>query len=230
MEIAGKPIIEYIIGQMERIYNLSDIIIVTNHKFAQHFYDWQQSFKCTKPIKILDDMTTTEENRLGAIGDIQFTIETENIDEDVLIFAGDNFFTFDLLDFVAYYNSIGKDCVVAKEVYDTQKLKSFAVATLSHDGKITALVEKPEQPQGNTAIFAGYIYTRETVARFSRYLQEGNMHDAPGYFLQWLYNQTDVYAYSIDGEIFDIGTKDALDYVDRMMTQNDPRKNSSTVC
>ncbi|MCL2618708.1 MAG: nucleotidyltransferase family protein [Defluviitaleaceae bacterium] len=218
LEIAGKPIIDYIVEQMARIERISEIIVVTNHKFAAHFTQWQAGVDCGKPVRVLDDKTTSEETRLGAIGDIQFTIDTFGINEDVLIIAGDNFFTFDLGGFARYYDSLGKDCVVAKELDDTEQLRAFAVATLDADGRIQHLVEKPEQPQGSTAIFAAYIYTRETVARFALYLAQGNKPDAPGYFVQWLYTQAEVYAYRVDGEIYDIGTKQALDHVNAIMT------------
>jgi len=217
LEIAGKPIINHIVEQMVRIDAISEIIVVTNHKFAEHFMSWQKGLDYARPVKILDDMTASEETRLGAIGDIQFAIETESIDEDVLIIAGDNFFTFDLRDFEAYYRSTGKDCVIAKEVADIEQLKSFAVAKLDGDGRIHNLVEKPSQPESSTAIFAAYIYTRETVALFARYLDEGNKPDAPGYFVQWLYKIAEVYAYRINGEIYDIGTKQSLDYVNELM-------------
>ena len=219
IEVAGKPIINHIIGQMARIHAISEIIVVTNHKFANHFGSWQQGLSCAKPVKILDDLTTSEETRLGAIGDIHFTIKTESIDEDVLIVAGDNFFTFDLRDFEEYYRAKGKDCVVAKEIDDIEQLKAFAVAKLDDEGRILSLVEKPEHPESNTAIFAAYIYTRETAACFAKYLAEGNKPDAPGYFVQWLYKITDVYAYRISGEIYDIGTKKTLDYVNEMVAE-----------
>jgi len=217
LEVAGVPIISHIVEQMNLVSDISEIIVVTNHKFVDHFVRWQSKLSGGKPVKILDDMTESEETRLGAIGDIQFTIHSEGINEDVLIIAGDNFFTFDLTEFTRYYAQSGKDCVVAKEVDDYEQLKSFAVAKLAHDGKILNLVEKPQHPESNTAIFAAYIYTRETVARFAQYLAEGNKPDAPGYFVQWLYKRADVYAYSIDGEIYDIGTKKALDHVNELM-------------
>jgi len=218
LEIVGKPIISYIAEQMERIDALSEIIVVTNHKFAEHFRVWQQEFKCSKPVIILDDMTTSEETRLGAIGDIQYSIEQCGIDEELMIIAGDSFFDFDLRDFAAYYKTVGKDCVVAVEIDDVEQLKSFAVATLADDGKILNFVEKPQQPESNTAIFAAYIYTRETVKRFVEYLEEGNKPDAPGYFVQWLYQVVDVYGYRINGKYYDIGTKASLDYVNALWT------------
>ncbi|MCL2674488.1 MAG: nucleotidyltransferase family protein [Defluviitaleaceae bacterium] len=217
LEIAGKPIISHITQQMAQIDELSEIIVVTNHKFVEHFRRWQQEFKCTKPIVILDDKTTSEETRLGAIGDIQFTIEQQGIDEDLMIIAGDSFFDFNLHDFYDYYKSIDKDCVVVKENDDIELLRAVAVVKLDDNGKIVSLVEKPEHPESNLVNFASYIYTRESVARFAQYLADGNKPDAPGYFVQWLYKIADVYGYKIDGEYYDIGTKKALDYVNEIM-------------
>ena len=217
LEIAGVPIVERIALQMSSVGAISEILVVTNHKFAAHFYKWHEGLVCPKAVKILDDLTTSEETRLGAIGDIQFIIEREGIDEDVMIIAGDSIFTFELADFYDYYISTGKDCVVAKDWEDAEQLKRFAVAKLAPDDRILNLVEKPAQPESNTAIFAAYAFTRETTASFARYLAEGNKPDAPGYFVQWLYERTDVYAYRISGDIYDIGTKKAFDYVNELM-------------
>lgn len=207
LPVNGKPIIDYIVEQLMEVDAVDEVIVVSNHKFAASFHQWavERAF-LPKPMTVLDDGTTTEENRRGAIGDIQFAITTREIDDELLVIAGDNLFTFRLADYHSFYKAAGCDCVVAKELDDIKLLRQFAVAKLDEKGKILELVEKPENPRSNVAVYATYMYTRDTARLIGEYLAQGNKPDAPGYFVQWLYKRKDVYAYRIDGECIDIGT------------------------
>jgi glucose-1-phosphate thymidylyltransferase len=142
-----------------------------------------------------------------------FAIETLAMDDDIMVIAGDNLFTFDLCACYKFYKMKQADCIIAKEIDDYQALKSFAVATLDTDGKVLALCEKPENPQSNTAVFAVYCYKRDTLPLIRQYLYEGNNSDAPGYFVQWLYSRRAVYAYVMDGDCYDVGTPEAYELV-----------------
>ena len=217
LTLNGKPIIDYIVEQIEEVKEVNEIIVISNHRFIENFKAWAENKKSKHPITVIDDGTTTEETRLGAIGDISFVIEKCGISEELMIIAGDNFYTFDIKDFYNFYKDQGRDCVIAKEIEDQEALKSFAVAKIDRNNKILELVEKPEKPESNIAIFAAYIYTKESVSRVEQYLKQGNKPDAPGFFVQWLYKEVDVMAYPVKGECYDIGTKEALDYVDNML-------------
>lgn len=206
LTINDKPIIDYIVDEINTIDEVDSIYVVSNHKFIEHFYRWAKEASGKKPIKVIDDGTTSEETRLGGIGDIQYVIDQEKIDDDAVIIAGDNFFTYKLKDYYNYYKEKNKDCVCGKKLQDVEQLKQFAVASIDEYGKIIELQEKPEHPKSDIGVYATYFYKRDTVPLFRKYLDEGNKPDAPGYFVQWLYIQKPVYVYEMQGECYDIGT------------------------
>ncbi|MCL1924374.1 MAG: sugar phosphate nucleotidyltransferase, partial [Defluviitaleaceae bacterium] len=155
----------------------------------------------------------TEEDRLGAIGDIDFVINKNGIEEDTVIIAGDNFFDFSLLEVYKYFEEMKKDTVCTMEIFEKEKLKGMGVAKLDKNNKIIELIEKPKNPQSNNAVFAIYFYKKETIALFKKYLKEGNPKDAPGYFLSWLHKKEDVLAFKIKGICYDIGTLESYEQV-----------------
>ena len=212
LDIHGKPIINYIIEGINEINAINKIYVITNGLFANHFKAWEKNIISTIPIKIVNDGTFSEETRLGAIGDLQYCIQEEAIDDDVIIIAGDNFFNFSLNDFYNFYVKYKTDSVCLGEIKEIEKLKNFAVAEIK-DNYLIGLVEKPQQPKTNIVAFAIYIYKRETLSLISPYLNEGNSKDAPGYFLEWLYKKQKVSAYKINGQCYDIGTLEGYNYV-----------------
>ncbi len=217
LPIAGRPMIDYILSEINTIPEIDEVFVVTNSKFAPQFEQWAGGITSSVPVSVLDDGTSTEDTRRGAIGDIQFTIEQKNIADDVVIIAGDNFFTYKLQEYYDFFTRNQKDCVVVKELNNVQQLRQFAVAQLDEHQKVILLVEKPENPPSNTAVFATYMYKKETLPLFAEYLRAGNKPDAPGYFVQWLYQRKDVLAYIMNGDCFDIGTKEAYDEIQKMM-------------
>lgn len=216
LPIAGKPIIRYILDEIKTISDIDKIYVVTNSKFYSHFSDWAAGLDAGIAIDVIDDGTSTEETRLGAVGDIQFTIDKCSIDDDLMIIAGDNFFTYRLADYHAAFKKNRNNYVVAKELSDVRQLKHFAVAKLAADSRILELQEKPNEPQSNIAVYATYTYLRETIPLFSRYFDEGNKGDAPGYFVQWLHAIRPVYAWRMNGDCYDIGTQEAYSDVKAM--------------
>lgn len=207
LPINDKPIINYIVSQIETLDDVTDIYVVTNHKFYDHFVKWESENKFEKPVSILDDLTTNEDNRKGAIGDILFTINEKNIDDELLIIAGDNFFTYKIKDFYDYFKSKDGDCVCVSKIDDVETLKQFGVASLDENNKVVEIEEKPENPKSDIGVYATYLYKKNTVKLFEKYISDGNMPDAPGYFTEWLYKISDVYGYIFDGECYDIGTQ-----------------------
>jgi len=205
LPLKGKPVIDYIIDQINRIPAIDTIYAVTNSKFYSHFVEWAKAAPTATTIEVLDDGTTTNDNRLGAVGDIYFTIQEKAIDDDIFVIAGDNYFTFDLKEQYEFFAKKG-DTLAAKEIDDIEMLRAFAVAELDALGKVLSLEEKPQNPKSNTAIFASYFYKKSTIPMFKRYFDEGNPPDAPGYFPEWLHKISDVYAYVMNGECYDIGT------------------------
>ncbi len=220
LPIDKKPIIDYIVEQIYTIEEIDEIYVVTNHKFAQNFQNWQKQTAGKAKITVLDDGTTTEENRRGAIGDISFVIDKMQIQEELLVIAGDNFFTYSLKDYYHFYKEKNKDCVCVKVWKDEKTLCNFGIALLDENGKVLDIEEKPKNPKSNTVVFATYFYQKDTVPLFKQYLSQGNNPDAPGNFPAWLYHKKDVYAYTFEGECYDIGTKESYDEVRKLFEKS----------
>jgi len=215
LPIKGKAVIDYIIDEINKIPGIDKIYAVTNSRFYTNFANWAKTAPTSIPIEVLDDGTNDNETRRGAIGDIMFTITEKNIDDDLFIVAGDNFFTFPLKEQYDIFHKTGCDTIAGKEIDDIEKLRAFAVAKLDEKGKVIDLVEKPPNPESNLAIFATYFYTKETAKLFKKYLDEGNNKDAPGFFPQWLHKFKDVYAYKMNGDCYDIGTIEMYEKMNR---------------
>lgn len=216
LPINQKAIIDYIVEELNTIQEIDAIYVVTNHRFADDFTTWAKTAPGKTPIEVIDDGTTDDTNKKGAVGDIGFVIEQKQIDDELLVIAGDNFFTYSLRDYVNFYREKGHDCVCVKKWPNREELKQFGVALLDADGKVLDIEEKPAQPKSDTAVFATYLYKQDTVPLFAEYLAAGNNPDAPGNFPAWLYRRKDVYAYTFSGECYDIGTPESYREVCRM--------------
>lgn len=219
LPIAGKCILDYIVDEIETIPDIDELIIISNSRFYKNFESWKTSRKTRLNVIVLDDGTTDDSNKLGAIGDIEFAIENLNLDDDILIMAGDNIFTFKLLDYYKKFKEIEKDMILVKELNDIEDLKRMANVVTDENGMVTSMVEKPEVPQSNLAAFASYIYKKETVPMIKKYLDEGNNPDAPGFFPSWLYKHKEVFAYKFEGECYDIGTPKSYEDVNKIFEE-----------
>lgn len=209
LPIGKKSILDFITDQIETVPEIDEMFIISNHKFFTNFLEWSKKRETRLKISVLDDGTTDDSNKLGAIGDIWYTIENGNIKEDILVVAGDNFFTFPLNDYIEFYRQKQCDSILVAELDDLNDLRRMGNAILDENGKVLALEEKPQEPKSNCAVFASYIYKQETLPLIGQYLKEGNNPDAPGFFPSWLYQKKPVYAYKFQGECYDIGTHES---------------------
>lgn len=212
----GKPLLNYIVDEVNTLDEVSEIYLVTNNRYAKHFEEWSKKLNNPKEIKIINDHTMSNDDRLGAIGDINYVINQAGINNDVIIIAGDNLFDYPLVDLMKYYHEKNAPIVCTKEMDDMEALKRFAVAKIDSNDQILDLVEKPEHPESNIAVYATYIYPKEVLKEFKNYLEEGNNPDAPGYFVEYLYKKLPVYAYKFQGETYDVGTHESLAYVKKL--------------
>ena len=208
LPLGKRLIIDYILDSIDELPDVSEVILISNSKFAGQFTDWAKSLDRSgkAPITVLDDGTNSPDNMKGAIGDIKFAIEEKNIDEDICIMAGDNIFTYDINDMYKFFRDKDADTLVAIYVPEKHQLQKLAVAILDDDGKILDMAEKPQEPKSNWGIYATYFYKKETIRLIDTYLAEGNSPDAPGNFPSWLYKRQDVYAFKAEGDCIDIGT------------------------
>ena len=218
--VGGKPIIEWLVDNLGGIPNLETIYVVTNDKFATGFQEWSQTYQKRHPefkFKIVNDGSTSDDDKLGAIGDINFVVTHENLSESsLLIAAGDNLFTDSLADFVAYAR--GTEVTVAVyDVGETEAIKKYANVAVDAEGVITRFEEKPQKPQGTLAAIALYYYSPTILSLLRTYLAAGNNADQPGRFVQWLYTRKPVKTFQIKGQWLDIGSKETLENADRML-------------
>ena len=219
LEVGGRAILDYTLDEVNSIDEIDHIYLVTNAKYTPHFEEWAKSKNNIKPITVFNDCTTNNDDRLGAIGDMQFTIEKAGIDDDILVLATDNLFTFKLKDFVEFYKTKNAPSVCVREEEDINLLKRVGVAKLDEDMRIVDFVEKPAEPQSKYAVYAEYIYPKNVLPMIKTYLEEGNSCDAPGNLVAYMYKRLPTYAYAFNGVCYDVGTHEALAQVNEIYKQ-----------
>lgn len=212
LEVGGRPILEHLLDQLP-LSEISTVYIVTNAKFASHFRAWAETQ--TAPIEVVDDGTTSDDDRLGAIGDLDLVIRTQGIDDDLLVAAGDNLFTEPLGDFVRFAREHDAAATAVYDTGDLEAMKRYSSIGVDADGRVTSFEEKPEQPTSTLAGIALYFYPRAVLPLVAEYLAEGNNSDQPGRLVQWLYRRVPVYAWHLPGSWIDIGTPESLAEADR---------------
>ena len=220
LEIGGKPILQYLLEKIEPLDLVDEVIIATNDRFYDQFVDWMAGFVYSKKIIVLNDGTTANENRLGAIVDLCFALEERQLDEDLLVLAGDNLFDFALTDFVAYYQEVRADCITAHQLDDLEELRKTGVIETNGEGRVLSFAEKPMDPRSNLAVPPFYIYRRDTIPLLKEYLQAGENPDAPGNFIPWLLKRKKVYAFRFEGARYDIGTLESYRLVNELFLRS----------
>src|SRR5271154_1558997 len=137
---AGKPMLEHIIDHLAAVKGLEEMFIVTNQKFVSHFTDWSEKYRREKTafnFKIINDGTTSDTDKLGAIGDIHLVITRENVTGDLLVVAGDNLFDSSLAPFVDFARSKKTTVLAVYDVGDLEAIKKYNSINLDEEGKIT---------------------------------------------------------------------------------------------
>lgn len=219
LQVGHKALLDYILEEVNSIEEVDSIFLVTNDKYSSHFEKWAEKSNNKKPITVINDGTLTNDDRLGAIGDILYTIEKGNINDDILIIAGDNLFTFKLNDFVSFYKTRQAPSVCVREEKNINSLKSLGVAEVDSEMKIIGFEEKPAEPKSKYAVYAEYLYPKSVIPMFKQYIDEGNSNDAPGNFVAYLHKKLPTYAYAFTGECYDVGTHESLAYVNELYSK-----------
>jgi len=219
LEVAGKPMIDWVLDNLAPIPGIERIYVVTNHKFAADFQTWADAYAQRQPklaFTIVDDGSTSDADKLGAIGDIHFVLNRENLlGDDLLVVAGDNLFSESLEGFAA----AARGAAAALAVYDVgdlELIKKYNAISTDADGVITHFEEKPANPTGTLTGIALYYYAKQTLPLFNTYIEEGNNPDQPGRFVQWLHTRQPVRTWQVPGIWFDIGGKESLEEADRV--------------
>jgi glucose-1-phosphate thymidylyltransferase len=215
LPLAGRPMLDYLLDKIREVEEIDEVHLVTNAKFAPAFRDW-----ASEDVTVHDDGTTSNEDRLGAIGDIAFTVEHARLEgEDLLVVAGDNLIGYSVPDYVAFWRGKEGAAIALYECPDPELIKQYGVVELDEDDRVVSFEEKPEHPRSNLAATAAYLYRAEDVALVGEYLAEGNSPDAPGSYVEWLHTRAPVYGYRFSGEWIDIGDHAQLLEADNRMRE-----------
>jgi glucose-1-phosphate thymidylyltransferase len=215
LPLAGRPMLDYLLDRIREVDEIEEVHLVTNARFAGAFRDW-----APQDVIVHDDGTTSNEDRLGAIGDIAFAIERGGLEgEDLMIVAGDNLIGYSLGDFVSFWRGKAGSAIAVREVADRSLLGNYGVIELDEDDRVVGFEEKPAEPKSDLAATASYLYRTEHLALLPRYLEEGNPPDAPGNYMAWLHMREPVYGYRFKGDWHDIGDLGQLLAADNMLRE-----------
>ncbi|MBR3929599.1 MAG: nucleotidyltransferase family protein [Clostridia bacterium] len=208
LTVGKKRILEHLLDAFTDEADIDEIHIVSNARFYDQLSNWAEAVKSDYRQRIIvwNDQTTSNENRLGAIGDILFVLENAKIDDDLFVAASDNLLSIKLTDYFKDFRSHKCDLLLTGRLPDPEERKRYAILQLDANSRVIDLEEKPENPKTDIAAFAEYIYARETLPLFKKYIEEGNNPDSPGHFPEWLYKKKEVRAHIYEGECVDIGT------------------------
>ena len=222
LPVAGKPMLEHVLDRLAPIDEIDGAYLVTNSKFAGHFREWAEGYRAERPsltVTIVDDGTTSDETKLGAIGDLELVLRSQEVDDDVLVVAGDNLFSEDLGAFGDYCRERGAPVLALYDVGSLEAIRSYNAIEVDGEGRITFFEEKPENPRSTLTGIALYHYPRDVLPLIHRYVEEGNNADQPGRLVEWLYTRMPVYTWIVPGTWFDIGSKESLAEADRVFSE-----------
>jgi glucose-1-phosphate thymidylyltransferase len=208
LPINGKPMINFIIDELSQIQGISEYVVVTNNKFFGHFQKWQAEQGSLKSkIRIINDGTNSNDDRLGSVGDMNFVWEREKTDDDWLVVGGDNLFDFDLSAYIKLARA--KAPAVTVGIYDIKDISEgpkFGIVLLDKNGKIVSFEEKPAKPKSTLVVMCFYHFPKGTVGFIRQYLKESSSADAAGGYIKWLSENKEVYGFQFEGTWYDIGS------------------------
>ena len=213
LKVGDKAILDWLIDDIDGAGLVDEYVVISNHKFARHFLDWAATK--TQKVTVVDDGTSSNETRLGAVRDIQFAIDKLGLDEDMLVIAGDNLLDFSLQRFVHYAHEKQTSCIMRFWEKDEKRLQKCGVVTIDENDRVLRMVEKPSTPETNWCCPPFYYYTREDARLVQKGIESGCGVDAPGSYIAWLCTQTAVHAMEMPGRRYDIGNLQSYEQVQK---------------
>lgn len=218
LEVGGRTILDRLLDDLDRIPGLDRHVVVTNHTFAPIFEKWAADSRFVKPLTIVDDNTTNNDNRLGAVKDILYVLDQLSIDDDVLVLAGDNVVDFSFEPFIEYASKKGRSCLTCHEEPSIPALQKTGVLEATEEMLVLAMHEKPQVPPSHWAVPPFYLYRKADLPLVRKALEQGCGADAPGNLVAWLCKQTEVYAWPLPGKRYDIGDLASYEQVNTLYT------------
>lgn len=222
LEVAGKPMVNWVLDNLAPIPDIERVFVVTNNKFAADFQAWADDYVKAQPklqFKIVNDGSSSDKDKLGAIGDINLVVARENLaSSDLIVVAGDNLFSEPLAGFAEEAKK-HPATIATYDVGDIEAIKKYNNIETDAAGVVTHFEEKPADPKSTITGIALYYFSKEVVSMFSTYIAAGNNPDQPGRFIQWLYQLKPVHTYLVKGTWFDIGSKETLEEANRIFAK-----------
>ena len=207
LPVGGSTVIDRIFAELEADGRVEDVYVSTNERFAEDFRDHLAESDFEKPELSVED-TSEESEKFGVVGALAQLVDREGIDADTLVIAGDNLISFEVGDFLDFFEEQGSPCLAAYDVGSRELAKSYGLVSL--DGtQVVDFQEKPEEPKSTLVSIACYGFPADTLGELSTYLEDDNNPDEPGWFLEWLHTRQPVHAFTFDGAWFDIGTPES---------------------
>jgi glucose-1-phosphate thymidylyltransferase len=208
LPVGGRPMLDWVLDRVGDVQEVDAVHLVTNSRFAPAFRRWADEHSVT----VHDDGTTSNDDRLGAVGDLQLAVEEAQLDDELIVLAGDNLFEFSLPHFVAWWRAKPQpsSAVPLHDVGDLELATHYGIAETDAEERIVSFVEKPSEPASTLASTLVYLLPPEHVSLVDTYVEEGNSPDNAGSFLGWLARREPVYGYRFEGAWFDIGNHDQL--------------------
>ena len=211
LKVQDKTILDWLVDDIDGAGLVDEYIVISNHKFARHFQEWAAGKR--QKVTVVDDRTSTNETRLGAVCDIWFAVDSLGLTGDMLVIAGDNVLDFSLQHFVRYADAKRTSCVMRFEEPNEERLHKCGVLEIDDSDRIVSMEEKPAEPKSHWVCPPFYYYTAEDAARIPAAIADGCGTDAPGSFIAWLCRHTSVHAMEMPGRRYDIGNLQSYEEV-----------------
>lgn len=218
LKIGNSTILDRMLVDLERVAEITEHIIVTNHRFAHIFEEWKNTAPYKKPITIIDDGTTDNDHRLGAVRDLLLALDKCQVEDDIMVLAADNILDFPLQGFVDYFKEKGTSVIMCHNEPELRKLQRTGVIAVDDDMKVLEMQEKPEKPVSNWAVPPFYIYSKEDLPLIRECMEHGCGFDAPGNLAHYLTEVTTLHAWPMAGTRFDIGSMDSYREAQRLFS------------
>lgn len=210
LPIGDRPLINHILDRIKDLPGLNEVLVVTNNKFTEDFRKWAGETDIGCPITVVNDGTNSPEERLGSIGDIQFTIEDRQVQDDLLVIGGDNLFDYNLDEYIMFARQHENAVVIGLyDVGDLEESKLYGVVGLSDTGKVVSFLEKPQEPKSTLISMCFYYLPGNSLSLVSQYLKDSGKSDKAGDYINWLHQKSEVYGFRFTGTWYDIGSVEA---------------------
>jgi glucose-1-phosphate thymidylyltransferase len=222
--VAGKPMIEHVLDNLTPVKEIDHVYVVTNAKFAGHFKRWAEEYGANNggvSFTVINDRSTDDSNKLGAIGDLNLVLASAQMNDDIIVVAGDNLFSHSLEAFGRFCREGGAPVLAVYDVGDLEEIKKYNSIKVDGKGRITFFEEKPAQPTSTLTGIALYYYPRSALPLVHQYVEEGNNPDQPGRLVEWMYRRTPFYTWTVPGIWFDIGSKENLEEANRIFARTE---------